>query len=77
VTSVADGLVVRTGDGEVLLDLDGDGYEQTGWVILFMHIETRDRVRPGQYVQVGELVGHPSCEGGGLIWDAYAHRQEI
>ncbi len=64
VTAVAGGLVTRTGDGEVIQDLDGDGNEGSGWVILYMHIESRDRVQPGTVLQAGERVGHPSCEGG-------------
>jgi LasA protease len=64
VTAVADGLVTRTGGGEVILDLDGDGNEGSGWVILYMHIETRDRVQPGMFLRAGDRVGHPSCEGG-------------
>jgi murein DD-endopeptidase MepM/ murein hydrolase activator NlpD len=64
VTAVADGVVARTGDGQVLLDLDGDGLEQTGWVMLFMHIESRDRVQPGDRLMAGDRIGHPSCEGG-------------
>ena len=61
---MADGLIVRTGYGEVIQDLDGDGFEQTGWVILYMHIDTRDRIEPGLHVKAGEHIGHPSCEGG-------------
>jgi hypothetical protein len=64
VTAVADGPIARTGDGAVMQDLDGDGYEQTGWVVFYMHIETRDRIPPGAYVYAGERIGHPSCEGG-------------
>ena len=64
VTAVADGLVTRTGTGVVILDLDGDGNEGTGWVILYMHIESRDRVQPGTFLHAGDRVGHPSCEGG-------------
>jgi LasA protease len=41
-----------------------DGLEQTGWVVLYMHIESRDRVQPGDYVKAGDRIGHPSCEGG-------------
>jgi LysM repeat protein len=62
--AVADGLIVRAGNGAVILDLDNDGYEQTGWTVLYMHIETRDRVQAGDYVYAGEAIGHPSCEGG-------------
>ncbi len=64
VTAVADGLIVRSGGGAVVLDLDGDGLEQTGWTILYMHIETRDRIAEGTRVESGERIGHPSCEGG-------------
>lgn len=64
VVAVAEGLVVRSDRGEVILDLDQDGYEQTGWVIQYMHIESRDRIAAGQLVQAGDRIGHPSCEGG-------------
>jgi LasA protease len=64
VTAVAEGVVTRTGDGEVILDLDGDGNEGSGWVILYMHIESRDRVQPRTVLHAGDRVGHPSCEGG-------------
>ncbi|MBN2503027.1 MAG: LysM peptidoglycan-binding domain-containing protein [Anaerolineales bacterium] len=64
VVAMADGLIVRAENGAVVQDLDGDGYEQTGWTILYMHIETRDRVRVGDYLHAGDKVGHPSCEGG-------------
>ncbi len=64
VVASADGVVARTDEGVVILDLDGDGYEQTGWVILYLHIEERDRVPLGAILHVGDRLGHPSCEGG-------------
>jgi murein DD-endopeptidase MepM/ murein hydrolase activator NlpD len=64
VTAMADGLIVRSGYGSVVQDLDNDGYEQTGWTILYMHIESRDRIQAGMYLRAGERIGHPSCEGG-------------
>jgi murein DD-endopeptidase MepM/ murein hydrolase activator NlpD len=64
VAAVGDGLIVRADHGEVLQDLDGDGYEGTGWVVLYMHVATDDRVGLGEYVQSGDRIGHPSCEGG-------------
>ncbi len=62
--AVASGLVVRTDTGVVVLDLDGDGYEQTGWAILYLHIASQNRVKAGTWLQQGDLIGHPSCEGG-------------
>jgi LasA protease len=64
IVAVADGLVVRSDRGEVLVDMDGDGYEQTGWVVLYMHVETRDRTPLGAVLKAGDRIGHPSCEGG-------------
>lgn len=64
VTAVAEGVVTRTGGGVVALDLDLDGLEQTGWVIVYMHIEQRDRVQPGTRLRAGDPLGHASCEGG-------------
>jgi hypothetical protein len=34
------GLVVRSDNGVVVIDMDGDGYEQTGWTLLYLHIAT-------------------------------------
>jgi LasA protease len=64
VTAVADGLVLRASNGALILDLDNDGYEQTGWVILYMHVAEDGRIEPGEYLFAGERIGHPSCEGG-------------
>lgn len=62
--AVADAPVVLADNGAVMLDLDGDGYLQTGWIVLYLHIESRDRVLQGEYVEQGDRIGHPSCEGG-------------
>jgi murein DD-endopeptidase MepM/ murein hydrolase activator NlpD len=62
--AAAPGLVVRSGNGVVVLDLDGDGREQTGWVILYLHVGSKGRVQAGTFVEQGDLIGHPSCEGG-------------
>jgi LasA protease len=62
--AVADGKIVRAGNGSVILDLDGDGNEQTGWTILYLHVASQDRVAVGQVVKAGDPIGHPSCEGG-------------
>jgi murein DD-endopeptidase MepM/ murein hydrolase activator NlpD len=60
----AAGVIARAENGAVILDLDGDGYEQTGWVLLYMHMASDGRVQRGSKVDVGARIGHPSCEGG-------------
>lgn len=64
VLAAASGVVARSGGGVVVLDLDGDGNEQTGWNLFYMHIATEDRPEVSQWLDQGERLGHPSCEGG-------------
>jgi LasA protease len=63
-TAAAPGLVVRSGRSVVLIDLDGDGFEGTGWVLLYLHIASQDRIPAGTRVNTDDPIGHPSCEGG-------------
>ena len=62
--ATATGLVVREGTGLLVLDLDGDGYEQTGWEVLYMHLSSTEKPKVGDWVKQDERVGHPSCAGG-------------
>lgn len=64
VLAVADGVIVRSENGTVILDLDGDGLEETGWVVLYLHLATTGRVAAGNRVQTGDVIGYTSCEGG-------------
>ena len=64
VVASAPGEVVYSDHGAVIQDLDGDGIWQTGWSILYMHIDSKARVAVGTYLEPGDRVGHPSCEGG-------------
>lgn len=64
VLASAPGLVVRSGNGLVVVDLDGDGAEQTGWNMLYLHVSNQDRVAKGQWVEKNDPIGHASCEGG-------------
>jgi hypothetical protein len=64
VTASAPGKIVRSERHLVALDLDGDGIEQTGWVIVYLHLLDEGRVKVGTVVQTGDFLGHPSCEGG-------------
>jgi LasA protease len=62
--AAAPGMVVRSDNGTVVIDLDGDGREQTGWSLLYLHVSKDGRVEEGTFVVAGDRIGHPSCEGG-------------
>ena len=64
VVASAPGLVVTSDHGVVILDLDGDGNEETGWNLLYLHIATVGRIPLGTWVEVDDRLGQPSCEGG-------------
>jgi hypothetical protein len=64
VVAAASGLVVRSETGMVVQDLDGDGSEETGWNLMYMHMATEGRAAVGTILEQGQRVGHPSCEGG-------------
>jgi len=64
VLAAAPGVVVRADRNAVILDLDGDGYEGTGWVLLYFHLAEHELVQAGTVVALDEPLGHPSCEGG-------------
>lgn len=62
--AVADGVISRSEIGLVVLDLDGDGDERTGWSILYLHVSRVDAPPVGMRVKKGDPIGHPSCERG-------------
>ena len=64
VTASGSGVVTRSGDNVVALDLDGDGFEQTGWVLIYLHLPEDDRIQAGTRVNLDDRLGHPSCERG-------------
>ncbi len=64
ITAPGPGVVTRSIRNVVALDLDGDGHEQTGWVIIFMHVADKERVSAGIRLNLDDRIGHPSCEGG-------------
>jgi hypothetical protein len=63
-TAAAPGLVVRSIRSVVAIDLDGDGDEGTGWVLVYQHMAEEDRVALNTWLDQDAPVGHPSCEGG-------------
>jgi murein DD-endopeptidase MepM/ murein hydrolase activator NlpD len=64
VTAAAPGVAVRAADNAVALDLDGDGYEGTGWVLVYYHVAEAGMVAQGARLEADARIGHPSCEGG-------------
>jgi murein DD-endopeptidase MepM/ murein hydrolase activator NlpD len=62
--AMAAGVVARSETGVVMLDLDGDGDERTGWNLLYLHVATIGRAPVGTILQSGDPLGYPSCEGG-------------
>jgi len=64
VLSAAPGYVARSGNGVVIVDLDGDGDEHTGWNLLYLHIATDGRVPLHTWVQADDRIGRASSEGG-------------
>ena len=63
-TAVADGIIARTGDALVVLDLDGDMDERTGWTIFYLHLANSSIPSVGTELKKGDPIGIPSCEGG-------------
>lgn len=64
ITAAGSGLVARSERGVVVLDLDGDGFEGSGWVLLYMHVAGFERAKVGDRLELNDPIGHPSCEGG-------------
>jgi len=51
ITASAPGLVVRSDNGTVVIDMDGDGKEETGWNIVYLHVGTTHRIKLGEWVE--------------------------
>ncbi|MCY3866773.1 MAG: LysM peptidoglycan-binding domain-containing protein [Chloroflexi bacterium] len=64
ITAIAAGIIARIDDGIIVLDLDGDGNEGSGWTILYLHVSPHDALQEGQVVDAGNILGYTSCAGG-------------
>lgn len=64
ITAIAPGIIARIDDGVIVLDLDGDGNEGSGWTILYLHVSPHDALRESQVVDAGNILGYTSCAGG-------------
>jgi hypothetical protein len=62
--AVAPGTVTRSDEGVVMLSLEDENGQPTGWEILYLHIAEQDRVASGTRLKSNDPIGHPSCEGG-------------
>ena len=63
-TAMADGLILRSDIDGLVIDLDKDGDERTGWTLYYLHLATQGRALLGREVKAGDPIGYPSCEGG-------------
>jgi len=64
ITAVSSGMIARNSNGALVLDLDGDGNERTGWSILYLHMTVDPAISTGQTVEAGTEIGSASCFGG-------------
>jgi len=64
VRSASNGIIARYKDGIVVVDMDGDGNEQTGWVLFYFHVDANYEIRTGKRVETFKELGRPSCLGG-------------
>jgi LysM repeat protein len=62
--AAAPGVVTAAENGRVVQDLDGDGFQGTGWALLYMHLADEGRAEVGAKLNTGDPVGHPACQGG-------------
>ncbi len=72
VIAVADSVVARIDPGVVVLDLDGDGHESTGWAVMYLHVVPSDRIAVGSRLAQGDLVGY-AAEVGGVTYGLNLH----
>ena len=64
VISSAPGVVTTSGEGEVTVDLDGDGDPSNSWLLFYYHMSDQDRIKAGTVVQAGTRLGKVDCRYG-------------
>ena len=60
----AAGSVTRSDNNVVVISLEDEHGDPSGWEVLYLHIARQGSVAVGKHLAVGDPVGHPSCEGG-------------
>ena len=74
VNAMAPGVITRIQDGVVALNLDTDGYEGTGWTVVYVHLRADPkRTKEGKRVDAGDKIGHASCDGGLSATSSHVH----
>ena len=56
--------MIRVENGRVVISLSNNDFQGSGWALMYLHIAKAGRVNAGTMVNVGDRIGHPSCEGG-------------
>lgn len=64
VLAIADGRIIRSEDRGVVLDLDTDDFEGSGWTFVYRHLLPQGRVPAGTRVSAGDPLGFPTCADG-------------
>lgn len=64
VLASAAGVVTRSSNSVVLVALEDESGQPTGWELMYMHVAEKDRVPLGTHLRLDDRIGHPSCEGG-------------
>ena len=64
ITAAARATIARLETGVIVLDLDFDGDEGSGWTLLYLHLDRQDSLQAGQTVEAGSILGYASCAGG-------------
>ncbi len=62
--AAAPGKITRAERGRVMLNLSGTDFQGDGWTLMYMHMGAAERIEDGTFVNLGQHIGHPSCEGG-------------
>lgn len=61
IIAAAPGVVTTSGNGEVTVDLDGDGDPKNSWSLFYYHMSDVDRIPVGTTVRVGDRIGKVDC----------------
>jgi murein DD-endopeptidase MepM/ murein hydrolase activator NlpD len=64
VLAAAPGRITRASNNQVIIALQDEMGNPTGWEVFYMHIAKEEMVAEGTLVKLDDRIGHPSCQGG-------------